>query len=189
MRGYSGPLRRRWYFDTLLNPASDFVVILDASPYGLGGVLLIKGIIVSWFSDPLTNEDSQRFRKKLGGAEGQQIWESFCVLVALRLWLHHWMHVRAAITIKSDNISALAMAIKLKESASGLLARELALSYTQTYFQHQCERIPGAMNYMADALSRLSDPFSKGSVPEALASVPRAYPDKRDDGYFHTLAV
>ena len=91
--------------------------------------------------------------------------------------------------MKGDNISALTMAIKLKESASGLLARELALLYTHADFQPQCEHIPGAMNYMADALSRLSDPFFKGSFPEALASVPRAYPDKRDDGYFRTLAV
>ena len=72
------------------------------------------------------------------------------------------MHTRATITIKSDNILALTMAIKLKESASGLLARELALLYTPADFQPHCEHSPGAMNYMADALSRLSDPFFKG---------------------------
>ena len=67
------------------------------------------------------------------------------------------MHVTFA--VNRNNRSALTMAVKLKESASGLLARGLALLYTHADFQPHGEHIPGAMNYMADALSRLSDPF------------------------------
>ena len=60
------------------------MVILDASPFGLGGILL-EDIIVAWPSDALTVEDEKIHNHWIEEDQGQQTWESLVVLVALKL--------------------------------------------------------------------------------------------------------
>lgn len=40
---------------------------VDASPWGLGGALVVGGVVVRWFADELTTQDLRRFNAKKGG--------------------------------------------------------------------------------------------------------------------------
>ena len=88
-------------------------------------------------------------------------------------------------------MAALALAAKLKASGSrGLIARELALLYSESSFEPRWTvHLPGVLNVIPDALSRLTDPSGKYEIPAALASVkPIAVPN-RPESYYATLAI
>ena len=86
LRRYHGALERRWRFDYDRNQGITITLILDASPFGLGGVLLIDGQIAAWFADALTSHDERTHGHAIGEDTGQQTWESLVVLVAVKLW-------------------------------------------------------------------------------------------------------
>ena len=164
-------------------------MILDASPFGLGGVLVCGSDIFSWFATPLTQLGEQRFNHKIGGDSGQQVWEALCILVALRAWRKFWITQQSTLTLKRDNISALIMASKLKITSSQLIAREVALELSEASFMpRHVVHVPGVMNVWADALSRLDDPRSHYEVPARLLRVPRASPSRRNAAFYTTLA-
>ena len=163
-------------------------LVLDASPWGIGGVLLENGIIVSWFASQLLQEDANIHKKSLGDSAGQQVWEALCVLVAVRAWIHRWASKRVTITVKSDNIAALSMLANLKSKASPLIARELALTLSRAAFQPRfIDHVPGVMNAVADNLSRLWEPGAAFQVPEHLPPHRRLFPGKRSEAYYRTL--
>ena len=81
-------LERRWRFDYYSNQGRKITLILDASPFGLGGVLLIDGQIAAWLADALTSHDELIHGHAIGEDTGQQTWESLVVLVAVKLWGH-----------------------------------------------------------------------------------------------------
>ena len=165
-------------------------MVLDASPWGMGGVLISGDKILSWFSSNLTKWDEERFNHKIGTDAGQQTWEALCILVALRAWKKMWATQQCSLTIKSDNISALVMASKLKITSSQLIAREVALELSEAAFMpRHVVHVPGVMNVWADALSRLSSPRGHYAVPARLLSVPCAEPAKRTVAFYSTLAA
>ena len=164
-------------------------MILDASPYGLGGILIASDRIVSYFASPLTRLDEEIHGHSIGSDKGQQVWEALCILVAMRTWTSEWLGCQCTLTIKSDNISALVMASKLKVTASILIAQELALILSEaSYMPRHVVHVPGAMNAWADALSRLEDPTHRCKVPDALRDTPRAQPSEPSSRYYSTLA-
>ena len=92
--------------------------------------------------------------------------------------------------LKSDNMTALTAAAKLKRNTSPLSGRELSTLYTSSSFEPaMVEHLPGMMNNMADTLSRLSEPGTSKSLPLALAKVPRATAPLRVPSYYLTLAA
>ena len=95
----------------------------------------------------------------------------------------------AVVSIKGDNITALTAAAKLKCTASPLLGREFSMIYTASLEPRVVEHLPGAMNGMSDALSRLEEPGAPKACPSELANVPRAYPPLRTPAYDLTLAA
>ena len=118
------------------------------------------------------------------------MWEALCILVALRLWSSHWLGCQCALTINSDNISALVMTSKLKITSSELIAQELALLLSEaSYMPRHVVHVPGVLNAWADALSRLSDPSRKYMIPAELRDVPRAFPTRRSERFYSTLAA
>eukprot|EP00972_Heterocapsa_arctica_P018576 2744264-Heterocapsa_arctica.AAC.1 len=82
---------------------TNVVLTLDASPWGLGGVLQEDDVFIEYFSDALTNADATRFSHALGESQGQQTWEALAVLVALRLWAPRWKGKRVVIRVRSDS--------------------------------------------------------------------------------------
>ena len=85
-----GTMIRSYRLRHHFNEAACLTVAFDASPHGMGGILLLGVVIIAFFSDALTLLDTSRFRWDLGDSDGQQTWEALALLVALRLWRHRW---------------------------------------------------------------------------------------------------
>ena len=72
-----GTLSRTWLLSAYLNQGTPLTFTLDASPWGLGGVLEIDGILREYFVSPLTMTDS-RIRKAKWGIQGANRLLSSC---------------------------------------------------------------------------------------------------------------
>ena len=96
-------------------PPTEFELIFDASPWGLGGVLTTakSSIALHFFHEPLTAEDFARFNVQAGDAKGQQYWEALSVLVGLKLWAPLVAKSSAIVQVKSDSVTALQCTAKL----------------------------------------------------------------------------
>ena len=163
---------------------------MDASPWGLGGILIIDSRVYGYFGVRLTRHDERIHSAKIGSDESQQIFEALTILVAFRVWLPLIKQKRVVLTLTSDNMSALAMGAKLKITASTLIARELALTLCEAAFQPRViQHLPGVMNGHADALSRLFQPGGKHTLPEQLAGCKRAHPPRRNASFYTTLST
>ena len=164
------------------------MIYLVVSPYGMGAILILDGKIVGWFSCPLTHDDCTIHNQTWGDSRGQQTWEALVLLVAIKMWLPYWAEVRTSIHIKGDNLAALALAAKMKSNISSLISKELALVMARASFQPRfLEHVPGAMNVMADALSRIWEPGASYTVPEGLHADLRAEVPPRTRDFYSTL--
>ena len=87
-------------------------------------------------------------------------------------------------------MAALAMTAKMKTNISSLIAKELAIALSKASFTIKLLiHVPGVMNSIADALSRLNDPNHKFEVPPLLANVPRARVEDRGPGFYKTASL
>ena len=186
-----GALRRSWELDHFRTPASSLTMVLDASPFGFGGALYEEGRPVAFFHDIIDDHDQRIHHHKRGDHKGQQVWECLVVLIALRVWKDRWVKRRSSITIRSDNMSALALACRLKTSAaSRLIGKEIAMVYTSAAFEPKVvEHISGITNTVADALSRIGDGSGAFEVPDELAHLVKTPVPVRDESFYTTLAA
>ena len=183
-------LTRRWSFQEYSEERARLTATLDASPWGLGGVLQLDGKIISWFATPLTRHDERIHKRRIGCAKGQQVWECLCFLVALRVWKEFWADRKLSITIRSDNLAALFLGAQMKFKASALVAKEVALEYSDTSFEPRVfEHVPGISNVLADKLSRLFEPGAGVQVPEELSAAMKAEVPTRTKKYYKILAT
>ena len=186
----AGALRRVYTLDAYLGRGDRISVKLDASPWGLGGILLINGLATAWFACPLCAFDYEVFGHEQGSSSGQQTWECLAVLVALRLWADEWLKERMVLEVRADSVAALTMAMCMKVSGKGpgMVSRELALllgeaAFRPTVFSH----IPGIANVTADGLSRRFEPGKPFAVPEGLRRVPESHPPDRTPSWVLSL--
>jgi len=190
LEGKTGSIRRTYSLSAYLCEGTRVSVKLDASPWGLGAILLLDGSPHSWFSSPLTAEDSELFGHEIGDCSGQQTWECLVVLVALQLWKDEWQHLRAHLEVRADSVASLTMALSMKAAGRGpgIVARELALLLGDAEFRPSVlSHIPGVANVSADALSRRHEPGKKFSLPPCLRTVREASPPVRCRAYYLTL--
>ena len=183
-------LTRTYLLSTYLGNGMQVAICLDASPWGLGGFLVENATIVTWFACNLSQEEMTLLRITEAESSAQQVVESLAVLVALRAWMSRWLHNRIQLRVKSDNISALVMSLKLKTSGHGtsIVAREMALDIAQSEYRPDvAEHIPGVDNVLADLLSRKYMPNSGFVVPLRLQHVPETVLPSRSRSYFRTL--
>ena len=98
---------------------------------------------------------------------------------------------RSTVTIRSDNMSALALASKLNSAAgSSCIGRELALLCTEACWEPSVvENLPGVANGLSDSLSRLAEPGKSYTVPSALAHLQATPMPARDRAYDRALAL
>ena len=97
------------------------------------------------------------FRHDLGDSDGQQTWEALALLVALRLWRHHWHSQRFRVVIQGDSMTALHVLLdtRAKSEANNIIAREISLELgAWLYRPDEIEHIPGVTNVVPDFLSR-----------------------------------
>ena len=187
--GHRGALIRTWHFDDFLHPEAAATLFLDASPWGLGGILVIGCAVHSFFASKLTQNDEEIHGVTVGEHESQQVFEALSILVAVKLWINIFRKKRIVVTLTSDNTRALAMTATLKVTASSLIARELALLFSETSFQpRHVDHLPGVMNTYADALSRLYEPNAKYRIPEELRKAKQVHAPARTRSFYSTLA-
>jgi hypothetical protein len=151
-------------------------IVTDACPWGIGGVLYHHGVPVRWFSSPLTPDVLRKFKAQTGDPGFNTAWEALALLVALRLWLARCPR-QLTMRVKSDNVGALRMLLKLtsQSSALAIIAREVALDIAGGNYQiGELVHVPRITNVAADALSRLwapqplSFPFLGEAVKDPL---------------------
>ena len=148
------------------------------------------GVIHSYFLSPLSADDLRIHKQRLGDAAGQQVWECLSILVALTAWKKEWSSKRCEVRIKSDNYSALAMGSKMKIRASPLIAKEIALLYSEAAHEPRIfEHVPGIANVLADALSRAFEPGTDKELPPQLSGAKEIHVARRTSTWYKTLAT
>ena len=150
--------------------------VLDASPWGIGGILSLDNKVSEYFHEEITQEVAGILDAKVGACESQQCFEALACMVALRVWANKWQNRRCTIMVRSDSISALILVLQFRTSGEGTttIAKELALDISRGIYRPQlAQHVPGIANKAADALSRLNDPNQVYEIPECLAKVPR----------------
>ena len=101
----------------------------DASPWGLGGWLAVNGTITHFFASQLSEDDTSIFNEPIASANGQQLWESLAILVAIEIWASQWTQSRVVLKVRGDNVGALTLLIKMRpaNSKQAIIVRGLAL--------------------------------------------------------------
>ena len=161
----------------------------DASPWGLGGYLSRDGCIVEHFASPLTHYDEEVFNARIGSPDGQQIWESLAILVALRLWRNLVIDKRVTLQLKGDNVGSLMLMCRMRPSNStqAIIAREGALIMADSAFLPDVVHTPGIAHVIADELSRRHSPPTESTParlhPSLSDSIERATKPRRANWY------
>ena len=142
-------------------------------------------------ADKVTKYDVKFYRQKVGDSAGQQMWECLVLLIALKVWQHHWLPRKTAITIRSDNYSALAMTARLKvPSSANIIGREVALIYSHACFEPRfVDHVPGVTNVLPDDLSRLADTSSPHELPTLLKDIAPTQVPRRDRSWYRCLSA
>ena len=157
-------------------------------PIGHRGFITINGKIVGWFRNGLSDWECSYLSIVIGSAEAQQVLETLAILVALRIWKSYWKSLRIVITVRSDNMTALAAIAYFKASSHSTvakLARELALEVADGTFAPEFnQHVPGAANIIADALSRRLQPGKTFTLPHALVGIAQTKLHKRNKQFF-----
>jgi len=181
-----GTVARTYTVEAFVGNEFDTQIVVDASPWGIGAILVLHGRPVSYFGDALTENDEGQLQIKRGESAAQQAVEALCVLVALRAWSPHWQSSRSALAVRSDSVTALTMLLFCRATGSvARVAREVALDLAEgVYRPRVATHIPGALNVAADALSRLHDPSGGYSVPQYLMTVARVRPPPRGASFY-----
>ena len=188
----AGTVIRRFDLHTYLNHGLKVELVLDASPWGLGGYIIVDGAPQAYFTSELTAHDERILGWPIGDCSGQQAWEALAALVALRLWHRMWADRRVLLRVAGDSVSMLTLVIHMRaptqSKALGVIAREIALDVAHAVYQPDvATHIPGMANKVPDILSRRHQPGTSWQVPPFLAQVAATPAPIRDESYYNTL--
>ena len=149
-------------------------IITDASPKGVGGVLVnVKTgqlIMYDAFEAKFTQAEAEMLDVTWGEAESQSTVEAFAIFRALLKW--QTTLKKRTVLVKSDSSVALHMLKKLASPSASLnfVAAEISLILESVKIPKLIlHHIPGSLNVETDWLSRMHD---RGPKPESLAKVP-----------------
>lgn len=143
----------------------------DACPSGLGAVICVGTRPVGFWMHKLTPEDASWMGPScvLGDPAFQTEWETWCVLLAIRVFCDFFQQGKMRIFLRSDNVATIQAALTFKASSPvvNFIAGELVLEL-EALGQSSIEgrHIRGIHNDWADSLSR-------GVVPADLKCIPQ----------------
>ena len=92
--GHGATIERFFSLDAYNRGGATVVVGADASPWGLGGWLMVDVVIKEFYASPITPTDVPKFDFAIGCNKGQQVWEALAILVAVDLWGEQWQQQR-----------------------------------------------------------------------------------------------
>ena len=156
-----------------------FKASVDASPWGIGGLLQDGSRVVAKFYDRVTPEDVARLGIVVGDPAYQTVLEGVAILVAVRVFapVAAWRAGSlASLHVRSDSKGALGAAVKgasTGDPSLNLVGQEIA--YDQALGDYRVdvyEHTPGVANIGPDYLSRMFAPgASSRKEPEYLVPV------------------
>eukprot|EP00435_Cladocopium_sp_Y103_P069897 s29_g34.t1 len=131
----------------------------DASPEGLGAVLIINGQVIDVLASAVTEQDSKDLDFELGSSASQGVVEGLALLVALRQWGAKLAGMSVDLTVQSDSVTALAMTQKRSAATPTLNFLGAVMGIWMEAYRVEDVKllhIPGVANKVADWLSRPS---------------------------------
>ena len=164
----------------------DVRLITDASPEGLGAILLINNQTVGALATPVDKHDASALGFELGSSASQGILEALAVLVGLKHWKNRLAMSSVHLVVQSDSVTALALSQKLSASSAALnfIAAEMSLLLEELAIEKVTPvHIPGVANKAADFLSRPSQ-WDKVRLPKELEGVEIATPAGRNEFFY-----
>ena len=189
-RSSGGMIERHFSVSCYMASNKSVEMVLDASPWGIAGILMVNGTPEEYFSDALSTDDLMIFDHERGQAEGQQVWESLSALVALRLWRHRWQQHRVRLAVRGDNVAMLTLIVNMRPRSAQLqiIAQEIAIEFCNFSFVPViAEHIPGVANKQADVLSRRHQPGAVTEELTFLAAATEVLAPRRSKDYYFTL--
>eukprot|EP00971_Amphidinium_carterae_P133115 2636004-Amphidinium_carterae.1 len=97
-----GKLSRTYVPSVYYGQVPDILIATDASTTGVGGILAKQGRICEYFHDELTAFEYSVLGQS-ASSSGQQAFECFAILLALRHWYSEWAERPVRLTTQSDN--------------------------------------------------------------------------------------
>ena len=131
-------------------------IITDASPEGLGAVLVINDKIIDMVVSKVTELDAKALGFELGASSSHGVVEALAIIMAITHWGSKLAGMNVKITIGSYSVTALS---KIRKRA-GLLQHKNFCGATLGVLKRyrvddaQLQHIPGVANKVADYLSR-----------------------------------
>ena len=132
---------------------------------------MVNNILTRYFACPLTDDDLAKYKLQRGDPKGQQLWEAMAVLVAVDMWSKNCPLERIVLSVKSDNVAALTLLVKMRPPAArdadgtrvpsttmAVVARELAMRLINMSFPPDPVHTPGVGHVIADRPSRVHVP-------------------------------
>ena len=119
-------IMRPFLFKAYETRADRTMFVVDASPWGYGAVLVVGGVIMEYFSAPVSEDDCAILNIVKGSPDRQQVCEALAMLIALRVWRDSWRQWRTSVAVRGDNVTMLTMVLHFKGPArrsTSLLAR------------------------------------------------------------------
>ena len=151
-----GFVERTFLLSNYLDQGDRVEIVIDASPWGLAGILVVGGVCVEYFADAISVLDETLFGFTIGSPNGQQVWESLAALIALRMCRSCWGQRTLRLAVRGDSVTMLSLVVNLRPSTRQLaiIGQEMAFEIAQAVFVPViAEHVPGVANVCADALS------------------------------------
>lgn len=175
---------KKFKLDTKKYPTAS--VITDASPEGIGAVLLVNNRIIRALKSPVLIGDAEQLKFPLGESASQGILEALAVLVAIKHWSRELATCSVTLHIQSDSLVALALTQRMASSSPSLnfIGAELAIACEAAGIEGlKATHIPGAANTTADYLSRPAKQRTM-PLPAELEGVPVQTTAPRGQGFY-----
>ena len=175
---------KKFKLDTKKYPTAS--VITDASPEGIGAVLLVNNRVIRALKSPVLIGDAEQLKFPLGESASQGILEALAVLVAIKHWSRELATCNVTLHIQSDSLVSLALTQRMASSTPGLnfIGAELAIACEAAGIEGlKATHIPGAANTTADYLSRPAKQRTM-PLPAELEGVPVQNTAPRGRGFY-----
>ena len=134
-------------------------LITDASPEGLGAVLVINDQVIDTVASPVTEADAKALGFECGSSSSQGVVEALATIMALQHWGNKLAGMNVQNTIQSDSVTALSTTLKKSGASAAQNFCGAVLGVLLERFRvedAQLQHIPGVANKVADYLSRPS---------------------------------